>query len=115
VQAAVHGPAAALGQVGAGDSAMVLTPVQATLAAVAVRHGVGGPAQQQLLQLLPAEHRGQLAGAEAGGQQADAAGDVEPDPTWRILTPPRLDWLARSGTGQARAGRGPGPDPAALT
>jgi hypothetical protein len=103
VQAAVDGPATDLGRVGTADNAVVLAPVQVTLAAVAVRHRVGGPAQQQLFQLAPAgqlphpaapgaardrggelihhpaEHRGQLAAAEVRGEQADAAGDVETD------------------------------------
>ena len=51
VQAAVDGPAADLGRVDAADGAAVFAPVQVTLAAVAVCHGVGGPAQQQLFQL----------------------------------------------------------------
>jgi len=47
-QAAVHGTATDLGRVGAADRAVVLAPVQVTLAAVTVRHGVGCPAEEQL-------------------------------------------------------------------
>jgi len=102
----VGGAAAGLSQI---DGAALLAPVRVGLAAVAARDRAGGPADQQLLQLrlavqfpqaaAPGAARGcggliralakdpdEVVPADAGGQQPDAASDVETDPARRDHT-----------------------------
>ena len=110
VQPAVGGAAADLRRVGAVGHAVILAPVQVTLAAVALRDSIADPAGQQFLQLRPAvqvpyaaapgaarDHRGelvhhlaqdwgQLVPAQVGGEQSDAARDVETHPARRHNT-----------------------------
>ncbi len=54
VQSPVDGAAADLREIGVADRAVILAPVEVTLAAVALADGVGGPAEQQLVHLRPA-------------------------------------------------------------
>ena len=99
-------------------SAVILAPVQVTLAAVAVRDSIGDPAGQQFLQLRPAvqvpyaaapgaarDHRGelvhhlaedsgQLVPAQVGGEQPDAARDVETTPPGDTTPPPAMSVAA---------------------
>jgi hypothetical protein len=100
-------PSADLGRVGTGDHAAVLAPRQIPWRAMPPRHGVGGAAEQDLVELAfvlevpgtPLAHPAHdplvefvtqpLASApevplfERGRQEPDTAGDVEPDPARR--------------------------------
>jgi hypothetical protein len=106
-QPPVHRPRADLPGIGLGDSAPVLTACQVTLAAITLVERVAGATGQHVPHVpgagqLPdaagarpsrdsgsqpvhegAEDGHDLAAAQIGGEEADAAGDVEADPAGR--------------------------------
>ena len=102
-QPAFHGPRADLPGIGIGDSALILTLQHVAFDAIALLQRVPGAASQYMPHLrrtgeMPdaapacpprnggrqlvhdrAQHRHHLITLQAGGKQADAAGNIEPD------------------------------------
>jgi len=85
VQSPVDGAAADLREIGVADRAVILAPVEVTLAAVALADGVGGPAEQQLVHLRPAGQPPDTAtvgtARDRGREPVHAPAGPAPDPS----------------------------------